>query len=70
MLEDKIVSLGGKYERADLWAVSVQLPFRRDILEIDTCWQAKVIVDGNLITGQNPASAFPIGEAILKALQK
>jgi len=29
-----------------------------------------VIVDGRLITGQNPASAGPIGKEILKALQK
>ncbi|KIJ56855.1 hypothetical protein M422DRAFT_40431 [Sphaerobolus stellatus SS14] len=28
----------------------------------------KVVVDGNLITGQNPASAGPIGDAILKSL--
>ncbi|KAH8834790.1 class I glutamine amidotransferase-like protein [Flagelloscypha sp. PMI_526] len=33
-------------------------------------WQAKVVIDGNLITGQNPASATGIGEAILEALQK
>ncbi|KAE9410431.1 class I glutamine amidotransferase-like protein [Gymnopus androsaceus JB14] len=32
-------------------------------------WQPKVIVDGHLITGQNPASALPLGEALLKALQ-
>ena len=31
--------------------------------------QPNVAVDGNLITGQNPASAGPIGEAILKALK-
>ncbi|KAH8834791.1 class I glutamine amidotransferase-like protein [Flagelloscypha sp. PMI_526] len=31
--------------------------------------QAKVVVDGNLITGQNPASASGVGEAILKALK-
>ncbi|EJF62785.1 class I glutamine amidotransferase-like protein [Dichomitus squalens LYAD-421 SS1] len=31
-------------------------------------WGAHVVVDGNLITGQNPASAHPIGEAIDKAL--
>ncbi|EJD48569.1 ThiJ/PfpI [Auricularia subglabra TFB-10046 SS5] len=30
---------------------------------------AKVIVDGKLITGQNPASAEGVGEAILKALK-
>ncbi|KAE9410387.1 class I glutamine amidotransferase-like protein [Gymnopus androsaceus JB14] len=32
-------------------------------------WQPKVVVDGHLITGQNPASALPLGEALLKALQ-
>jgi len=31
-------------------------------------WQPKVVVDGRLITGQNPASATGIGEAILKAI--
>ncbi|KAK0486844.1 ThiJ/PfpI [Armillaria luteobubalina] len=33
-------------------------------------WAPKVVVDGNLYTGQNPASAKPLGEVILKALQK
>ncbi|KAG6919389.1 hypothetical protein DXG01_006272 [Tephrocybe rancida] len=32
-------------------------------------WGNHVVVDGNLITGQNPASAVSIGEAILKALK-
>ncbi|KAF9821265.1 hypothetical protein IEO21_00873 [Rhodonia placenta] len=31
-------------------------------------WGVKVVVDGKLITGQNPASAKAIGEAIHKAL--
>jgi putative intracellular protease/amidase len=31
--------------------------------------QPKVVVDGNLYTGQNPASAGPIGQTILKALK-
>ncbi|KAI9712786.1 MAG: hypothetical protein M1820_001408 [Bogoriella megaspora] len=31
-------------------------------------WGEKVVVDGRLITGQNPASANGVGEAILKAL--
>jgi putative intracellular protease/amidase len=35
----------------------------------DAPWAPKVIVDGQLITGQNPASAEPIGHAILKAIQ-
>jgi len=50
LLEDRIKTLGGTYEKAS------------------EPWGPKVVVDGKLITGQNPASAKPIGEAILKAL--
>ena len=32
-------------------------------------FENKVIVDGRLITGQNPASAKALGEAVVKALQ-
>ncbi|RDK05913.1 type 1 glutamine amidotransferase domain-containing protein [Cupriavidus lacunae] len=32
-------------------------------------WQSKVVVDGRLITGQNPASANAVGEAIVAALR-
>lgn len=32
-------------------------------------WQARVVVDGRLMTGQNPASAGPLAEAIVKALR-
>jgi len=31
-------------------------------------WQPYVVVDGNLITGQNPASGGAAAEALLKAL--
>ncbi len=31
-------------------------------------FQAKVVVDGRLITGQNPASATGVGEALVEAL--
>jgi putative intracellular protease/amidase len=31
-------------------------------------WQSKVVVDGRLITGQNPASAKGVGEALVKSL--
>ncbi|KAJ7162214.1 ThiJ/PfpI [Mycena filopes] len=51
LLEDRIVSIGGKFEKAD------------------AAWASHVVVDGNLLTGQNPASAGPIGHAILKALK-
>lgn len=33
-------------------------------------WGEKVVVSGNVITGQNPASAHKIGEEIVKALTK
>lgn len=32
-------------------------------------WQSHVVVDGQLITGQNPASSVATAEALLKALQ-
>ncbi|KAF8529200.1 class I glutamine amidotransferase-like protein [Hysterangium stoloniferum] len=32
-------------------------------------WGAKVVVDGKLITGQNPASASSVGQAILQSLK-
>lgn len=33
-------------------------------------WQPKVVVDGRLITGQNPASAGPLANELVAALQK
>lgn len=32
-------------------------------------WASHVVVSGHLITGQNPASAKAVGEAILQALK-
>lgn len=37
-------------------------------VKADEPWGEKVVVDGNLITGQNPASAKGVGEAIAKLL--
>lgn len=56
MLETELQAKGGKYVKAD------------------EPWGVKVVTDktngigGPLITGQNPASATGVGEAILKAL--
>jgi putative intracellular protease/amidase len=33
-------------------------------------WQSKLVVDGRLITGQNPASGAAVGEAIVAALKE
>lgn len=51
LLEDKIRSVGGRYEKNEL------------------PWGPKVVVDGIVITGQNPASASPLGHALLKSLK-
>ncbi len=40
------------------------------IFEKAGLWQQKVVVDGRLVTGQNPASAKKVGEALLKVLQE
>jgi putative intracellular protease/amidase len=32
-------------------------------------WQEKVVVDGRLLTGQNPASGGPLAKAIIEALR-
>ncbi|KAK6863772.1 ThiJ/PfpI family protein [Apiospora arundinis] len=52
MLEDKIKQAGGNYKKAD----AAWAPL---VLSVD---------GGKLITGQNPASAKGVGEAILKAI--
>jgi putative intracellular protease/amidase len=39
-----------------------------NFVKADEPWGAKVVVDGNIITGQNPASARSVGEAILNAI--
>ena len=35
--------------------------------ESTAVWQPKIVVDGRLMTGQNPASAGPLAEAIVEA---
>lgn len=37
-------------------------------VKADQAWGEKVVVDGQLITGQNPASAHAIGVALAKAI--
>ena len=53
MLETALGEHGGKYEKAK-------------------AWEAKVVVsgkDGRLLTGQNPASAGPLGKELLQAIK-
>lgn len=53
LLEDKMKEVGGESAK---------------FLTAGEPWGVKVVVDGKLITGQNPASSKGVAEAILKAL--
>jgi putative intracellular protease/amidase len=53
LLEDKLVEAVGPEGRYE---------------KADEKWAEKVVVDGKLITGQNPASAKGVAEAIVKAI--
>ncbi len=43
---------------------------RKAIYEKSPLWKEKVVIDGRLVTGQNPASAAGVGEAIVKILKR
>jgi len=68
LLETKISELGGKYEKA-AEPFGVSSKFIKAEPLIDGWDQAKVVVDGKLITGQNPASAAELGQALLAELK-
>lgn len=69
LLEDRIKSLGGKYEKADKkWGVRIDFcSFFRCSTEIFS--QIKVVHSGNVFTGQNPASARQLAQEMLDTLQ-
>ena len=50
LLEDKLIDLGGKYEKTE-------------------DWHPLAVIDGQLITGQNPASSEAVADALLGLLQ-
>ncbi|KAG5639008.1 hypothetical protein H0H81_007916 [Sphagnurus paluster] len=72
LLEDKITALGGKYEKAPaLWGVSwhfIVVP--GSVTDMHCYSQNHVVVDRQIITGQNPASSKSLAKAILKALNQ
>jgi putative intracellular protease/amidase len=49
LLEDRLVELGGVYQKVD-------------------DWHPLAVVDGLLITGQNPGSSEVVAEALVKAI--
>jgi len=59
------------YARADVpFDLETALRDEGALFEAAAPWQPKLMVDGRLITGQNPASGTVVGEAIADALRK
>lgn len=52
------------------YSLEDQLKQRGAIFQAAADWQTNVVVDGRLITGQNPQSAADVGKALVKALQQ
>lgn len=59
------------YARADVpFDLETALRGEGALFESGRDWQPHVVVDGRLITGQNPASAGPLAQALVEALDK
>jgi putative intracellular protease/amidase len=50
------------------WLLEGTLRDRGAVFESGPPWQPYTVVDGNLVTGQNPASSEPAAQATLQAL--
>lgn len=59
---------GGTGENSP-WFVETRLRERGAVLETGEAWGVKVVVDGNLITGQNPQSSQATAAKVLEALR-
>jgi putative intracellular protease/amidase len=51
------------------WLIETRLRQAGAVFEHGAPWSSHVVVDGNLITGQNPASAEAAGHALIAALR-
>jgi putative intracellular protease/amidase len=58
-----------KLENVVPFMLETKLIERGAIFEKAGLWQEKVVVDGRLVTGQNPVSAKKVGEELLKVLK-
>jgi putative intracellular protease/amidase len=59
---------GGTGEKTP-WFVEEQLRERGAEIETGPAWTSKVVVDGNLISGQNPQSSADTARRVLEALR-
>ena len=58
---------GGTGERTPWW-VETRLRERRAVIDSAAPWSDHVVVDGNLITGQNPQSSASVARRLIEAL--
>ncbi len=59
------------YARADVpFDLETALREEGALFEAADAWQAHVVTDSTLLTGQNPASAAPLTQAIVKAMKE
>lgn len=52
------------------WLLEDRLRAAGAVFEAAATWQPHILIDGNLVTGQNPASAAGVATAVLDLLQK
>jgi putative intracellular protease/amidase len=69
LLENRMKELGGKYESTTPFGVSSTHFISRCGRNFNRFLKEICVVDGRLITGQNPQSSTVVGEALLKQLQ-
>lgn len=58
-----------QYDRLIPFELETALKQGQAVFEEAPVFQSRVVIDGRLITGQNPASAKPFGEAVVAALR-
>ena len=58
-----------QYDKLIPFALESALKTQKAVFEEADLFQIRVVTDGRLITGQNPASAKPFGEAVVAALK-
>ncbi|MDQ8021512.1 MAG: type 1 glutamine amidotransferase domain-containing protein [Moraxellaceae bacterium] len=61
--------LSRQYDKLVPFDLETALRANKAVFEEAPVFQSKVVIDGRLITGQNPASATPFGQAVVTALK-
>ena len=67
MFTDHEELTGGTGEKTP-WFVETRLREAGAVVETGADWSSHVVVDGNLISGQNPQSSAAVAAAVVEAL--